>query len=198
MWARRAGRSFERHDWQSEGERMKLLVTGLAALAAAVALPGVATAAPSAPEVPDGIAVEEGNKPFLIGHAVGVQIYRCNGVSWGLVAPRANLYGDNGQLIATHFAGPSWQARDGSKVVGRRIKDPVTVDRTAIPSLLLEVTSATAGPDGDRLAGTTYIQRVATTGGLASSAPTCTADSAGAEAEIPYTADYVFFKRSQA
>jgi hypothetical protein len=174
---------------------MKLLVTGLAALAAAVPLTGVAAAAPSAPDVPTGIAVPEGNKPFLIGHAVGVQIYRCNGASWGLVAPRANLYGDNGQPIATHFAGPSWQASDGSKVVGQRIKDPITVDPTAIPWLLLEAKSATAGPDGDRLAATTYIQRVATTGGLAPAASTCNADTAGAESEIPYTADYVFWKK---
>jgi hypothetical protein len=174
---------------------MKLLVTGLAALAAAVPLTGIATAAPSAPEVPDGIAVEEGNKPFLIGHAVGVQIYRCNGASWAPVAPRANLYGDNGQLIATHFAGPSWQARDGSKVVAQRIKDPVMVDLTAIPWLLLEAKQVTAGPDGARLAGTTFIQRINTTGGLAPDASTCTAATAGAEEEVPYTADYVFWKK---
>jgi Protein of unknown function (DUF3455) len=174
---------------------MKLLVTGLAALAAAVPLSGVATAAPSAPDVPDGIAVEEGHKPFLIGHAVGVQIYRCNGASWALVAPRANLYGDNGKLIATHSGGPSWQATDGSKVVAQRIKDPVTVDPTAIPWLLLEAKQVTAGPDGDRLAGTTFIQRVATAGGLAPDPSTCTAETAGAEVEEPYTADYVFWKK---
>jgi Protein of unknown function (DUF3455) len=175
---------------------MKLLVTGLAALAVAAPLTGIATAAPPAPDVPDGIAVAEGNKPFLIGHAVGVQIYRCNGAAWTLVAPRANLYGDNGRLIATHFGGPSWQAKDGSKVVGRRIKDPITVDPTAIPWLLIEPTSVTAGADGERLAGTTFIQRIETTGGLAPAPSTCTADTAGAEVEEPYTADYVFWKRS--
>jgi hypothetical protein len=165
------------------------------ALASGLSAAGVATAAPSTPDVPEGIAVPEGNKPFLIGHAVGVQIYRCNGAGWDPVAPRANLYADNGQLIATHFAGPSWQARDGSQVVGRRIKDPVTVDPTAVPWLLLEAKSATAGPDGDRLAATTYVQRVATTGGLAPNASTCHADTAGVEAEVPYTADYVFSKK---
>jgi hypothetical protein len=175
---------------------MKLLVTGLAALAAAVPLTGVATAAPPAPDVPAGIAVDEGHKPFLVGHAVGVQIYRCNGASWGLYAPRANLYGDNGQLIATHSGGPSWLAKDGSKVVGRRIKDPITVEPTAIPWLLIEATSATAGPDGDRLAGTTFIQRIATVGGLAPDPSTCNAESAGHEHESPYTADYVFWKKS--
>jgi hypothetical protein len=176
---------------------MKLLVTGLAALASAVPIGGIAMAAPSAPEVPGGIAVQEGNKPFLIGHAAGVQIYRCNGASWALVAPRANLYGDSGQLIATHFAGPSWQAKDGSKVVAQRIKDPVIVDRTAIPWLLLEAKQATAGPDGARLAGTSFIQRINTTGGLAPAGPNCNPDTAGAETEVPYTADYVFWKETK-
>jgi hypothetical protein len=176
---------------------MKLLVTGIAALAAAVPLTGVAAAGPAAPDVPAGIAVEEGNKPFLVGHAVGVQIYRCNGTSWALFAPRANLYGDYGQLIATHFAGPSWQAKDGSGVVGRRIKDPVTVDRTAIAWLLIEPTSVIPGPDGNRLGGTTFIQRIATAGGLAPAASTCTAETAGAEVEVPYTADYVFWKQTR-
>ncbi len=175
---------------------MKVLVAGLAALAVAVPLTGIAAAAPSAPDVPGGIAVSEGNKPFLIGHAVGVQIYRCDGAAWTLFAPRADLYGDNGQLIATHFGGPSWQAKDGSKVVGRRIKDPITVDPTAIPWLLIEPTSGTAGADGDRLAGTTFIQRIKTTGGLAPAPSTCSADTAGYEVEEPYTADYVFWKRS--
>lgn len=172
-----------------------MLVTGLCALAAVVPLGGVATAAPTAPDVPGTIAVPEGNKPFLIGHAEGVQIYGCNGVSWSLLAPRANLYGDNGRLIATHFAGPSWQAKDGSKVIARRAADPVTVDPTAIPWLLLESTSATAGPDGGRLAGTTFIQRIATAGGLAPGASTCNGETAGDQAEIPYTADYVFWKK---
>lgn len=174
---------------------MKLLVTGLCALAAVVPLAGVATAAPAAPDVPGGIAVGEGYKPYLIGHAVGVQIYECNGASWSLLAPRANLYGNNGRLIATHSGGPSWQAKDGSKVIARRAADPVIVDPRAIAWLLLEPTSATAGPDGDRLAGTKYIQRIATTGGLAPAASECNSETAGDQAEIPYTADYVFWKK---
>ena len=108
--------------------------------------------------------------------------------------PRANLYGDNGKLIATHFAGPTWQAKDGSRVVGRRDAPPVTVDGTAIPWLRLAAASTSVGDDGDRLAGTSYIQRVATTGGLAPAAATCNAATAGDVEEIPYTADYYFWK----
>ena len=174
------------------------IVASVVALVAAFPLAQAALAGPAAPEVPTDIQVPSGNKVFLVGHAVGVQIYSCNttagGYAWTLLAPRANLYGDNDKLIATHFAGPTWQAKDGSSVVGRRDAPPVTVDGSAIPWLRLAMVSTSSGDDGDRLAHTTYVQRVATTGGLATAAGTCNATTAGAVEEIPYTADYYFWK----
>jgi Protein of unknown function (DUF3455) len=119
-------------------------------------------------------------------------------VVWGFVAPQANLYNDKGKLIITHFGGPTWQAMDGSKVVGRLDAPPVIVDSTAIPWLRLAAASTAAGPDGDRLVATTYIQRIATTGGLAPPAAECNAATAGTVAEVPYTADYYFWKRTGA
>ena len=176
------------------------LVAGLAAAAVALSMPQAAYAGPPAPSVPPEIAVADGNKPFLVGHAVGVQIYACKAVAggyrWGLLAPRARLYGDNGKPIATHFAGPTWQANDGSAAVGTLVR-PAPVDPTAIPWLLLSA-KGTPGPDGDRLAATTFIQRVATTGGLIPPADDCHAGTAGSEREIPYTADYHFWKRADA
>ena len=117
-----------------------------------------------------------------------------DGYRWTFVAPRAELYGDNGKLLTTHFGGPSWQARDGSKAVGS-LDGRVTVDPGAIPWLRL-VASGSAGPDGDRLAGTTYIQRIATTGGLAPAPASCNAGTVGTVEEVPYTADYTFWKAS--
>jgi hypothetical protein len=164
---------------------MKLLLAVLVAAVAAQA----AYAGQGAPDVPGRIQVPEGNKVFLVGHAVGVQIYACNGVAWSLVAPRAELYGDNGKVIVSHFAGPTWQATDGSKVVGTRV-DGVVVDPTAIAWLLLS-----AVPTGEgRLTDTTYIPRVATTGGLAPAPSACNAGTAGTQEEVPYTADYYFWK----
>jgi hypothetical protein len=173
----------------------RLLLVGMVAAAAVLPLAQVAQAGPPSPEVPPTIAVPAGNKVFLVGHAVGVQIYSCNGVVWGFVAPRANLYDDHGKLIITHFAGPTWQAKDGSRVVGQLAADPVTVDTSAIPWLLLSARTA-AGPDGDRLVATTYVQRINTRGGLAPPAADCNAATAGAVAEVPYTADYYFWKRT--
>jgi Protein of unknown function (DUF3455) len=151
--------------------------------------------------VPTGIDVPDGNKVFLVGHAVGVQIYACgaagSGYGWSLAAPRADLYDDNGKVIVTHFAGPTWQAKDGSHVKGQ-VVNRVTVDSTSIPWLLLSATATAAGTDGDRLAGTTYIQRVATIGGLAPAAAECTAGTAGMVEEVPYLADYYFWKATGA
>jgi hypothetical protein len=169
------------------------------ALLAAAALPAAhdAFAGPTPPSVPTAIQVPAGNKVFLIAHADGVQIYDCSptadGYAWSLFGPRANLYDDGGKLVATHFRGPGWQARDGSVVVGggEVVREPVD---GAIPLLRIKTSSATAGHDGERFVGTTYIQRLATVGGLSPAASTCNATTSGARQEMPYTAAYVFWK----
>jgi opacity protein-like surface antigen len=175
----------------------RLLLTAVLATLAASPLAAGAAAAPPPPTVPGDIQVAAGNKVFLVGHAGGVQIYRCSatasGFAWSLVAPRADLYDDKGKLVATHYGGPTWEAKDGSTVVGRRVAG-VTVDPTAIPWLLIERASSAAGPDGGRLAGTTYIQRIATTGGLPPAAASCDATTAGGVVEVAYTGDYHFWK----
>jgi hypothetical protein len=173
----------------------RLIVAALAAAAALV--PAAALAGPAAPEVPEAIAVTGPHKPYLVAHAEGVQIYACTAVAgghaWRLLAPRATLTGDNGKVIGSHYGGPKWEARDGSIVAAARDAG-ASVDATAVDWLRLKVTSATAGPDGDRLTATTYIQRIHTVGGVAPAAAGCDADSIAEQREIPYSADYVFFK----
>ena len=168
----------------------------LAAAAALIPVAPPAHAGPSAPTVPDKIQVGEGHKVFLVGHAVGVQIYACNavagGYAWSFVAPRADLTDNNGKRIVTHFAGPSWRANDGSSVKGSRV-DGVPVEGT-IPWLLLSTNTPIHGHDGDRLYETTFIQRVATTGGVQPADAACNAMTAGTRSEVDYTADYYFWK----
>jgi hypothetical protein len=168
-------------------------------LAAVVAAAALVPASAQAAEVPSTIAVPEGNKLFLKAHAEGVQIYSCNatatGHAWSLVAPRANLYDKRGRIIGTHFAGPTWQAGDGSKVVGKRDAG-INVDPTAVDWLLLSKVSSAPGPGkhADLLVDTTYIQRINTTAGLAPAATECHAGTVGKVVEVPYTADYHFWK----
>lgn len=153
------------------------------------------------PSVPPTLQVPAGNMAHLLGHATGTQNYACTagpaGNVWTFTGPQATLVGANGHQIATHFAVPGsnppvpeWQASDGSSVVGHKVA-AATVDATAIPWLLLSAVSTSLGPDGgDRLAATTYIQRVNTVGGLA---PT-TACNVGDTADVPYSADYYFYQ----
>jgi hypothetical protein len=182
--------------WFSRSNR--LLLAGLVTAAAALSLVvQVALAGPPSPTGVDGqITPGEGNKVFLVGHALGVQIYTCNGSAWSSAVPRANLYDDNGKLIITHFRGPTWQAKDGSQAVGT-VVDKVTPDLSAIPWVLLSTTT-TPGPDGDRLVDTTFIQRINTTAGLTPPAADCNAATAGTVVESPYTADYYFWKHTGA
>jgi hypothetical protein len=179
------------------GKAGRVFAAVLLTLAALLAAPLTAHAKPAAPDVPTDLQVPDGNDVFLVGHAVGVQVYGCtltaSGTAWTLVAPRADLYGDRGQLLATHFAGPTWRATDGSQVVGKR-EAGVTVDPTAIPWLKLSAASTSAGLEGDRLLRTTFVQRVNTTGGLPPAASSCDSTSVGARAETPYTADYYFWR----
>jgi hypothetical protein len=167
-----------------------------AALALLGLLPGLAHAAqPVPPGVPDTIKVPAGNVAFLVGHATGAQNYTCQQTSTGYTwvgVPSATLVDDKGKEIMTHYAGPTWESKDGSKVVAARV-DGVTVSPDAIQWLLLRATPTTGQDDDGRLAGTTYIHRVNTRGGLA---PTggCDAAHVGATHSAPYMADYYFYR----
>ena len=145
------------------------------------------------PGVPTNLEVPAGNELQFHATGVGVQIYvwTVNPTntalsSWVLKAPHAVLFHREDSVTGIHFAGPSWQANDGSKVVGTRLAAS-TVDSNAIPWLLLQATS-TAGVG--ILADTTYIQRVNTVGGLAPATP---GGAAGEEVLVPYIADYYFY-----
>jgi len=161
-----------------------LLGGGLSALAAG---PGTDN---RAPEVPAEIAVTGPNKVHFHGFGVGVQIYTWDGVSWGRPTPRATLFDDDGNIVATHFAGPRWKSNSGSIVLGGVVQPTVTVDTNAIPWVKL-VALTTEGPG--IFADTSFIQRVNTTGG---NAPSANGLVVGQVAEVPYTADYFFYRKT--
>jgi uncharacterized protein DUF3455 len=142
-----------------------------------------------APSVPTVLEVPDGNKVHFHAYAVGVQIYTWNATlsKWVFKAPRATLYDSDGNVVGMHFAGPTWESNSGSEVVGTKLASAV-VDPTAIPWLLLAAKS-TSGHG--IFADTTYIQRVDTAGGLAPSTPGTTD---GQEADVPYTAQYFFYR----
>jgi len=168
------------------------MLFGIAALALSliqVARADNRNGAPDLPSACESIEAPAGNKAFLRVYALGVQVYRWNGASWDFVAPEANLFANENYTakIGTHYAGPTWEAIGGSKVVGMRVADCAPHSNT-IPWLLLQSIS-NDGPGIFRRV--TYIQRVNTTGGQR---PICPGTSIGEEARIPYTAEYYFYR----
>jgi hypothetical protein len=145
------------------------------------------------------VAVPDALHPVNQQHALtaaasGVQIYECRpakvgGFNWTFVAPDAVLFDQRGRVIGTHGAGPSWQANDGSRVVGtvKARADAPAAD--AIPWLLLETKSTSSA---GVLSAVTSVQRINTVGGI-QPANGCDAAAAGTTTRVPYSADYVFF-----
>ena len=128
--------------------------------------------------------------------ARGVQIYECRpdasvpeGAKWVFVAPQAELFDTQGARHGAHYAGPHWEAADGSKIVGKLEARAEAPQAGAIPWLLLSARSV--GQPG-RFAAVTSVQRVHTSGGLAP-ARRCEAASVGTTDRVPYTAEYLLY-----
>lgn len=124
----------------------------------------------------------------------GVQIYSCKAANgsyaWGLKAPNASLSDAKGNVIGKHFAGPSWQANDGSTVVGEPLSVSPSPNAGAVAWLVLHAKSH-AG-DGV-MTNVQYIVRTRTEGGVAP-ANGCDASHVGTEVRVPYSAIYLFFR----
>lgn len=154
------------------------------------------TAAPPAGGVPAQLQVPPPAASLLRANAEGAQIYSCAakpgsaGFEWTLKAPDAILTDASGKPAIKHFAGPTWQANDGSKVVGEIAGRADAPGGQAIPWLLLKAKSHEGTGE---FAAVTYIQRIDTKGGLAPAAG-CDAAHVGQEQKVPYTAVYVFYK----
>lgn len=145
-----------------------------------------------APEVPDVIAVPEGQRLAFVLDAEGQQLYVCaataTGYGWTFVAPEADLLKANGHFAGTHYVGPTWEARDGSSVVAARVAG-YSADPSAIPWLLLSAVSHGGHGVMQRVS---YIHRLDTEGGIAP-ATGCDVDHVGEEQGVDYVATYYFY-----
>jgi hypothetical protein len=148
------------------------------------------------PQVPENLKAPGTEVVLLKAIGKGKQIYACKAAAgnperfeWVLARPQADLFNDQGEKIGRHYEGPTWEAVDGSKVVGevqQRAKSP---QANAVPWLLLKA-KATQGTG--TFARVTYIQRVDTEGGAAPAAG-CDQSHAGAEMSVDYRAAYYFY-----
>jgi hypothetical protein len=166
------------------------------------------------PAVPDNLTVRDGSKPFAIGHAVGTQQYVClpsgGAAKWVLFGPQATVFDDAGEQIMTHFLSPNpaqsnapratWQDSSRTSAVWavkvEESDDARFVEPGAIKWFLLEVVGSQEGVgSNDQLPKATFIQRVNTSGGVAPATECAAAEDVGKTKLVPYTADYVFYKK---
>jgi hypothetical protein len=172
-------------------------VAALAIASFAALLAGCATLKAGAiPMVPDSLKVPPTQTLSLETRATGVQIYDCKPnkddptrFEWVFRAPEADLFDPAGQKIGKHYAGPTWESNDGSKVVGEVKARDDGPDVNAIPWLLLSAKS-TSGVGV--LGQTVSIQRVQTVGGTAP-VEGCSQAQTGKEIRVPYKATYYFY-----
>ena len=143
-------------------------------------------------QAPEAIAAP-GETLIAVTHAEGAQIYDCKAdtdghLVWQFREPIATLLID-GKTAGRHYAGPTWELADGSTVMGKQTGRAQGATPQDIPWLKLEVTSRRGT---GRLTDVTTIQRLNTKGGVAEGP----CGPAGALLGVPYSADYVFLRKS--
>jgi hypothetical protein len=145
-------------------------------------------------DIPENLSAAAAEELLVQLHAEGAQVYVCEAgpdgkKSWTLKMPDAILFDGDGNDTGRHFAGPTWQHKDGSQITARVVARTESPEADAIPWLLLTVTDR-SGPGV--LEKVTTIQRLNTRGGKA---PTAVEDGAqaGDELKVSYSADYLFY-----
>jgi hypothetical protein len=146
--------------------------------------------------LPAAVHVPAGNKVVLETVGTGHITYECrakanmpNAFEWVFVGPDAKLWDRKGSEIGKYFGPPAtWQSMDGSKLTGTQ----VAVAPAQPGSIPLQLVKANAAMGDGAMKGVSYIQRVATQGGVAPAKP-CDAGMLSAKEIVKYQADYIFW-----
>lgn len=168
------------------------IASAVVALLSAGAWAGIGTSA----NVPDNLKAPTTQTLAVVAQAVGAQIYECSTsktdparFEWVFKAPDAELFDDTGRKIGKHYAGPTWESDDGSKVIGEVKAHDDGPDGNAIPWLLLSAKSV----EGNGIFGRTRsVQRLQTVGGKAP-LDGCDRAALGKIARVAYRATYNFY-----
>ncbi len=147
--------------------------------------------------LPAAVQVPAGNKVAMETVGVGEITYECRAranmpgqFEWVFVGPDARLMDRGGKVVGKYYGPPAtWESNDGSKLTATQ----VAVAPAGAGAIPLQLVKANPAMGSGAMNGTTYIQRVATQGGVAPAAP-CAQASAGSKQVVKYKADYIFYK----
>lgn len=147
--------------------------------------------------LPDPVKVPAGNRVSLETVGVGEITYECRAMAgkpgsfeWVFVGPKADLLGRDGSKLGTYYGPPAtWASNDGSRITGTQVAI-APAGSGNIPTQLVKANPATGQ---GAMVGVTFIQRVATRGGVAP-ASTCDGSRSGQREVVNYRSDYIFWK----
>lgn len=148
--------------------------------------------------LPDAVKVPLGNRVALELVGVGEIVYECRDkkdaagqFEWAFVGPMAALNDRSGKTIGSYYGPPAtWKSNDGSSVTATQI----AVAPASPGNIPLQLVKANPATGNGAMMGVTYIQRVATKGGVAP-AMSCDAASKGKREVVKYQADYILYKQ---
>ena len=176
--------------------RLSLSVVTVAVIGAFASF-SPAFAAYNQASLPDAVKVPAGHSVALETAATGEITYQCRAkkdmadqFEWVFVGPSAVLKDRKDAAIGAYYGPPAtWTNKDGSTVTGAQVA-VAPAGEGNIPSQLVKANPAVGA---GTLQGMTYIQRVATQGGVAPKAA-CAKVNEGEKQVVPYKADYIFYK----
>ncbi len=170
-----------------------LMIATAAALSACASSPTMMKVDNAA--LPEAVRVPAGQKVRMATTGVGEITYECREKKdmagqheWAFVGPVATLYSGDKKTVGKYYAGPTWEAADGSKVTGKQ----VAIAPASPGSIPLQLVKAEPAMGAGAMAGVSYIQRLNTKGGVAP-AMACDAMGKGKRQVVAYEADYVFY-----
>ena len=145
--------------------------------------------------LPEAVRVPAGQTLRMVATGVGEITYECREKAaaagqfeWAFVGPVATLYSADKKNVGKYYAGPTWEASDGSRVTGKQL----AVSPATPGNIPLQLVKTDPAMGSGAMAGVTYIQRLNTKGGVAPSMA-CDAASKGRRLPVAYEADYVFY-----
>ncbi|WP_308923894.1 DUF3455 domain-containing protein [Janthinobacterium sp. J1-1] len=146
--------------------------------------------------LPATVQVPAGHQVAMQTVGVGKIAYECkakkdmSGHEWVFGGPDAVLNDRGGMQVGTYVGPPAtWASRDGSAVTATQ----VAVAPAGAGNIPYQLVKANPATGSGAMQGVSYIQRVATQGGVAPMSA-CSASNLGAKQWVPYQADYIFWK----
>ncbi len=172
-----------------------VLIGAVAVLSACASSPSMMMKPVDNAALPEAVRVPAGAKQTMATTGVGEITYECREKAnmagaheWVFVAPVATLYAADRKVVGKYYAGPTWEAADGSRVTGKQL----AVAPAKPGSIPLQLVKAEPAMGQGAMQGVSYIQRLNTQGGVAP-AMACDASSKGRRQQVAYEADYVFY-----